>query len=87
MKNVTKEMQKKCLFIRGDKFADIIKRMFGEEAETEFVLEGSGVNIYHPELDYGDDDVVVGLSEYFDLPVTSFHTDCYDDVGVWIIYK
>lgn len=88
MKNTNLERHKKtCLFYRGDEFEDIIAAIFGDDAEVEYALEGSGISVYDDEMDIDDELIVEKLSEYFDVHVTSFHTDCYDDVGVWIVYK
>ena len=35
----------------------------------------------------GEDDIKEVLSEYFDVTVTSIHSDDCDVIGVWIAYK
>ena len=87
MRNVRPSMKKNCLFLYGEDFEILMRTLFGEETETEYALEGSGVNLYCGEEDISDDDIIEELSKYFDVEVTSFHTDCYETVGVWVVYK
>ena len=90
MKNVNPYMKKTCIYLRGDDFEKLMRKIFGDEIEIEWALEGSGVSIYRTNTatneDINDYDIIKELSKYFDTTVLSFHTDCYESVGVWIVY-
>lgn len=85
MKNVKDYQLKKCIFMETEEFNGVIKKVFGDEFEADFGLDGICVWSRAEELE--DVDINNGLSEYFDVNVTSVHIDDYDSIGVWICYR
>lgn len=89
MKNVRDSQIKKCFFFTEEEFKEIFVELFGEydedtnEIDVEIdLIEG----IYFCGI--SNQDVYAKLSEYFDVEVTSVHSDsCQECIGIWIIYK
>ena len=84
MKNVKSYQLKKCIFMVEEEFNEIIKTVFGEEFETDFGIDG--ISVWSRTEGLKDPDINKGLSEYFDVTVTSVHIDDCDYIGVWICY-
>jgi uncharacterized pyridoxamine 5'-phosphate oxidase family protein len=89
MKNVRDSQIKKCFFFTEEEFKEIFVELFGEydedtnEVDIEIdLIEG----IYFCGI--SNQDVYTKLSEYFDVEVTSVHSDsCQECIGIWIVYK
>jgi uncharacterized pyridoxamine 5'-phosphate oxidase family protein len=89
MKNVRDSQIKKCFFFTEEEFKEIFIELFGEydedtnEVDIEIDLtEG----IYFCGI--SNQDVYTKLSEYFDVEVTSVHSDsCQECIGIWVVYK
>lgn len=84
MKNVKSYQLKKCIFMVVEEFNEVIKSVFGEQFETDFSLDG--ISVWSKAEGLEDADINKGLSEYFDVTVTSVHIDDCDYIGVWICY-
>ena len=90
MRNVRESQLKKCIFIEGDEFTELIQSFYPEVQQSaslivDYTLEG--IDIYSDEIEINTDDIIRFLSEYFDVEVTSFHMDDCEYVGVWVAYK
>ena len=90
MKNVRETQLKKCIFIEGDEFTELIRSFYPEVQPrgrliVDYTLEG--IDIYSDEVEINTDDIIRLLSEHFDVEVTSFHMDDCEYVGVWVAYK
>ena len=90
MKNVKENQLKKCIFMELDEFSKLILNLTDGLMEVEYEIDG----IYYDSTEkadntdtYWDEDLLVTLSKYFDVEVTSTHSDDCDIVGVWIVYK
>ena len=85
MKHVTEQQLKKAIFMDGVDFLDLVE----EEAGMELTIDAYGIE--KKDDDWADDfmeDLKKVLSAYFDVTVTSVHTDnCDESLGVWIVYK
>jgi acyl carrier protein len=77
MKNVSKEMLKKAIFITEEKFENLIKELNGDE--DDFYIENGYVSL--------SDEIRILLEKHFDIEISSIHADGFDNIGVWIIYK
>ena len=87
MQNVRKDQLKKCIFLTVDEFRQAVKEFFGEDTMVEIDLEGV-ITIETYEDPVYTEEVWTGLAKYFGVSeVTSVHTDCYEPMGVWIVYK
>lgn len=89
MKNVQKNQLKKCIMMLFDDFKDLI-----EELTDGLATANSEYEIYISETPkavdsntYWDKEIIDTLSEYFDVTVTSFHSDNFTPACVWICYK
>lgn len=87
MKNVRESQLKRCIFLTLEEFDEIIKEIFGPQATTLYQYEGIFIDSGNDDVECDDDDILVRLSEYFDVNVTSFHSDNCEYVGVWVCYK
>ena len=85
MKNIKDYQLKKCIFMETEEFDKVIKKVFGDEFETEFSLEG--MDVFSGIDGLTSEEINEGLSKYFDVEVTSTHIDDCDCIGVWICYK
>ena len=85
MKNVKENQLKKCIFMETEEFNGIIKRVFGEEFEADFGLDG--ISVWSRAEGLSEKEINEGLSKYFDVTITSVHVDDFDDMGVWICYR
>lgn len=77
MKNVSEIMLKKAIIIAEEEFEDLIKKLNPED-DTYF-REFAYIGI--------EDKTIEALEKYFDIEITSIHSDDCDYVGIWIIYK
>ena len=84
MKNVKDCQLKKCIFMETEEFNRIIKTVFGNEFEADFGLEG--ISVWSKAEGLSEKEINEGLSDYFDVTVTSVHADDFDDMGIWICY-
>lgn len=69
-----------------DEFEDVIEKAIPDGTlvtycEQELFFETDG------QSSVDRNKVLEALSDYFGVNVTSIHTDGYDEVGVWIVYK
>jgi len=87
MKNVRESQLKKCIFLTLEEFDETIKEIFGPEASTLYQYEGICIDSGNDDVEYDDDEIYARLSDYFDVNVTSFHSDNCEYVGVWVCYK
>lgn len=87
-KNIKGYPVKTCLFLTEEEFEEIFTEIFGEYDEdtnpVEFEFDPCE-GIYFCGI--ANEDVYSKLSEYFDVTVTSVHSDGYSPVGIWIVYK
>lgn len=73
-----------CIYMTIDKYKEIIKDIFGSEADVWSDIDGLCYDI----KDTGKGvDILSELSKYFECEVTSAHADDCDFTGVWIAYK
>lgn len=89
MKNVRENQLKKCIFMELYEFASLVERLTDGLQTVEYE---DGVYLISTdkadETDtYWNEDMTETLSNYFDVEVTSFHSDSCEYVGVWICYK
>lgn len=87
MKNVRENQLKKCIFLTLEEFDETIKEIFGPEASTLYQYEGIFIDSGNDDVEYDNDEILTRLSDYFDVNVTSFHSDNCEYVGVWVCYK
>ena len=76
IKNVTDSMLKTAIFIELEKFEILVEEL--TNGEHTVYVEFGDVSI--------DDIVLDKLKDYFNVNIASIHADCYDIVGIWIIY-
>lgn len=85
MRNITKNKLRKCIFMLMCDFESVVERAIPDVlvsyCEQELFFETDGQKTVEKEK------VLDALSAYFDVNVTSLHTDGYDEAGVWIVYK
>ena len=89
MKNVRESQLKKCIFVELEAFTDIIEEITDGLLTVEYE---DGVYMTHSQKaadtdTWWNEDILETLSKYFDVKVTSFHSDSCEYVGVWICYK
>ena len=89
MKNIKDYQLKKCIFMELDVFTRIIEKITDGLLTVEYE---NGVYITHSQKaantdTWRNEDILKTLSRYFDVNVTSFHSDSCECVGVWICYK
>ena len=90
MKNVRENQLKKCIFMELDEFKNLVNRVTDGLKQVEYELDG----IYYEDTEKAEETDIYWnkymnetLSEYFDVEVTSVHTDDCDVIGVWICYR
>lgn len=87
MQNVREAQKKTCIFLEIEEFNSIIHRLFGDNIETDFSLDGVYVG-YENGDNLDTQEMHNKLAEYFDVAtVTSIHIDDADVTGVWVVYK
>lgn len=89
MKNVRENQLKKCIFMELDEFTRLVENLTDGLQTVEYE---DGVYLISTdkadETDtYWNEAMTKTLSNYFDVEVTSFHSDSCEYVGVWICYK
>lgn len=90
MKNTDKYSLKKCIFMTLDSFKELVLELTNGLKKVQYELDG----IYFEDTDeaeesetYWNEYMTDTLSKYFDVQVTSIHTDDCEVLGVWICYK
>lgn len=89
MKNVKEKQLKKCIFMSLDEFTRLVEDLTDGLQTVEYE---DGVYLINTtkaeETDtFWKKNITETLSKYFDVEVTSFHSDSCEYVGVWICYK
>ena len=80
MKNINKWQLKKCIVAEPEEFEKIIHG-FDEDATIAYDYDGIDITM-------DTDELYKNLAEYYGVKeVTSLHTDGYDSLLVWIVYK
>lgn len=87
MKNVNNFQLRKCILLNYDKFSEVLKNAFGKEIRIHNCLEGLSYDDMSSYENVTRKDVNEKLSAYFDVIVTSVHSDNYEPTGIWICYK
>lgn len=85
MRNVTKEQQKKCIYMLLIDFEDVIKRVT-PDIWVSYIRNKISLDTYIGKS-FNKRKYLDELSKYFDVNVTGVHLDSDDDKGVWIVYK
>ena len=90
MKNIKDNQLKKCIFMTFDEFKNLIEDVTDGLSTVEY--ECGGIFLSHTEKaeetdTYWNESITETLSRYFDVEVTSFHSDDCDVIGVWICYR
>ena len=85
MKNVKENQLKKCICKEYEEFRQDILIALGNDVEIfrdcdGIYFECNGFPLYTEE-------VLAGMSKYYDVDVTSIHIDDCDLAGVWIVHK
>ena len=85
MRNVRENQLKKCIFKLYSEFEKDVIDALGDDVEVSCDYD----NIYFEcnEEPLCTEEVLGGMSKYYDVEVTSIHIDEYEPVGVWIVYK
>ena len=91
MKNVKENQLKKCIIMAFDEYNKLIHDITDGLQKVEYEC---GI-LWHDHTDkaettetYHNEDINETLSKYFDIKVTSVHTDSHHGcLGVWICYK
>lgn len=89
MKNVGENQLKKCIFMPLEEFEELINTLTNglKEVKFEFSVYITDSDKADEEDIYWKEDIHKTLSNYFDVEVTSFHSDDCDYPCVWICYK
>ena len=85
MKNVRKEQLKKCVFKELEEFKCDVLVALGNDVEVTCDYDGIYFERNNDAL--CTEEILVGISKYYDVDVTSIHVDDCDITGVWIVYK
>lgn len=85
MKNVKKEQLKKCIFKELEEFKCDVLVALGNDVEVTCDYDGIYFECNNDTL--CTEEILVGISKYYDVDVTSIHVDDCDITGVWIVYK
>ena len=85
MKNVRENQLKKCIFKEYDEFKRDVWEILGDDVEISCDYDG----IYFECDDEAlyTEEVLTGMSKYYDVEVTSIHIDDCEVIGVWICYR
>lgn len=88
-KNINEYQLKKCIFYTLDEYEELIKKLLGEDVN---VSVEDFTDLYYESTNDEDegisfDEIKAALEKYFDVEVTSIHTDGCEYTGVWIVYK
>jgi len=89
MKNIKDYQLKKCIFYTLDEYKRLIKKILGEDVN---VYVEDFTDLYYESINDENEgisfvEIKAALNKYFDVNVTSIHTDGYAEIGVWIVYK
>ena len=89
VKNVRENQLKKCIFMELDVFTKLIEEITDGLLTVEYE---DGIYITSTQKTEDTDtlwneNILETLSKYFDVEVTSLHSDNCEYVGVWICYK
>lgn len=89
MKNVKDTQLKKAIFMEKEELEELVQELLGWELDIEadgIYADEEEINVT-PGMDW-ETELREKLSQYFDVNITSIHTDqCIGDIGVWLVYK
>lgn len=84
-KNVKKNQLKKCIFKELDEFKQDVSEALGNDVKVIGNYDGISFE-YNDECLYTEE-VLCGMSKYYDVNVISIHTDHCELIGIWIVYE
>ena len=95
VKNVKDTQLKKCIFLTLNEYRELILELslglkdvkYEEGIYYEDTAKAYIDDVYLEDITDEGSGINEVLSEYFNVEVTSVHTDDCDVVGVWICYK
>lgn len=89
MKNVRESQLKKCIFMELDEFTNLIEEITDglQTVEYEDGIYMTSTQKAEDINTWWNEDILETLSKYFNVEVTSFHSDNCEYIGVWICYK
>lgn len=85
MKNVKEYQLKKCIFKEYDEFKRDVAEILGDDVKISCDYEGIYFECNEEPL--YTEEVLAGMSKYYDVEVTSIHIDDCEVIGVWICYR
>lgn len=85
MKNVREYQLKKCIFKEYDEFKRDVAEILGNDVEIS--CDYDGIYFEANEDALCTEEVLAGMSKYYDVEVTSIHIDDCEVIGVWICYR
>ena len=89
MRNVKENQLKKCIFVGFDEFKSIVESLTDglKTVKYEFGIYYDDTEKATESDTYWNEDIKDTLSKYFDVTVTSCHSDDAEYIGVWICYE
>lgn len=87
MKNIKQKQLQSCIVVTFRRFRQIIQKLYNNELEVYNAYKG--LSFYSRKQPMPDNkEICKALSDYFDVSVTSFHSDDEEPgTRVWIAYQ
>lgn len=85
MKNIRENQLKKCIFKEYEDFKKDVVEALGNDVKVD--CDYDGIYFECDEEPLYTEEVLEGMSKYYNAKVTSIHIDDCEYVGVWIVYK
>lgn len=85
MKNIKNFQLKQCIFKQFDEFEQDVLEALGNDVKV--VCDYDGLSFESNEACLYVEEILGGMSNYYDVNVMSIHTDHCELIGVWIVYE
>jgi hypothetical protein len=85
MRNIREDQIRTAIIMSSEEYEQTVSEALGKEIAVHFEMDGLWYET-KTEDEVEDEDIKKGLSEYFDVQVTSIHIDDCEESGVWICF-
>lgn len=87
MRNITQYQLTRCIYMQLEDFEDLVQTVTNGQQKVVYDDDGLRYETTEPIETSQSKSITELLSDYFDITVTSIHSDHDEYRGIWICYK